>query len=483
MAASILSVTCRPRAVRLLRLSRERGLSRITDLAERIPADRTDDPAALAGLAAQAAHGEGLLADRVILGLDGDAASLRRLRFPFTARNKIDLVLGPEFEPHLPFPLTEAALSWSRTSLEPAPATVALAAAYPLATLRAQLTPLAEAALPVDAACLDMAGLDALLGTLAPARSALLLWQDDERICFLCRLAGRPAIWRSLPVPTADTAEAAADYLAQEALRTVAAVSPRPPGDLRLFPAGPLPPGTREALARACGVQVRDATASPVWPRLDDGTPLPDRFAAVYGLALLAAAGPDTANFLRGPLAPAIPPAVKRRGLLIAGSAVAALIAAFALSLGVTYHRLNAAIETSQQRTAAIMTKAAPTTASGLTLAQQLSVLRGRLAEQRAEARIREASAGTAIELLAAIHTTLGQGGRVRVSRIAIDDRHATIDGSADDYNTVDDVKRRLAASKYFRDVEIKGAKNVPTKKEVEFQLDMQLAGTGGGGA
>ena len=51
----------------------------------------------------------------------------------------------------------------------------------------------------------------------------------------------------------------------------------------------------------------------------------------------------------------------------------------------------------------------------------------------------------------------------------------------ADDYTTVDAVKRRLAAMPVFSGVEIRGAKNNPEKKQVEFQLDLKLAAAGQG--
>ena len=77
-----------------------------------------------------------------------------------------------------------------------------------------------------------------------------------------------------------------------------------------------------------------------------------------------------------------------------------------------------------------------------------------------------------------AIHAGLGPGGQVKARRVAADESRVTIDAVADDYTTVDAVKRRLAAMPVFSSVEIKGAKNVPDKKQVEFQLDLKLAGS-----
>ncbi len=481
MAPSVLSVVCRRDAVRLLRLSRTPGGTDIR-LGEAMP-DANDAPADLARLAARTALGAGLGAERLILGLDGGEATLRRLRFPFTARSKIDLVLGPELEPHLPVPLAETAVSWIRTALEPSPAAVALVAATPLAPLTAMREALGETFSPAPAAaCLDLAGLDAVLELFAPGGASLLLCLDGAQASCLCRLDGAPAIWRTFPAaPQGDPA--LSDILAREALLTLAAVAPSPPRDLQLFTAGLTDASVAAAVGRAVDATVRPVAADPRWPRLADGTALPDRFAAAYGLALLGAADPGTRNFLRGDLAPVIAPAVKRRGLLLAGTALGILLVCAVGRLWFAYHRLDAAIDAAGERTAAVVEKAAPDAGPGLTITQKLSVLRGRLAAQADAAKNRDETSGTAIELLAAIHQALGPGGRTHVRRIALDDRRATIDATADDYNTVEEVKRRLSASNLFMEVEIKGAKNVPEKKQVEFQLDMRLSGRGDHGA
>ncbi|WP_029459243.1 PilN domain-containing protein [Solidesulfovibrio alcoholivorans] len=481
MAPSVLSVVCRRDAVRLLRLSRMPGGMDIR-LAEAMPG-ADDTPAGLARLAAQTALGAGLGTERLILGLDGGEATLRRLRFPFTTRSKIDLVLGPELEPHLPVPLAETALSWVKTALEPSPAVVALVAATPLMPLQDMLEALSDALLPAPgAACLDLAGLDAVLERLAPTGAALLLSLDGAQASCLCRLAGAPAIWRTFPAPTQGD-PALPDILAREALLTLAAVAPSPPRDLRLFTVGITDASVAAALDRAMGATAHPVAAQPRWPKLADGTALPDRFAAAYGLALLDAADPGTRNFLRGDLAPVIAPAVKRRGLLLAGTALAAVLLCAVGSLWFAYHRLDTAIEAAGHRTAALVEQAAPDAGPGLTVTQKLSVLRGRMAAQADAAKNSSDTSGSAIELLAAIHQALGPGGRTHVRRISLDDRRATIDATADDYNTVEEVKRRLSASDLFTEVEIKGAKNVPEKKQVEFQLDMRLSGRRDSGA
>ncbi|WP_428568063.1 MAG: PilN domain-containing protein [Solidesulfovibrio sp. DCME] len=481
MPTAILAMLCRADTVRLLRLGGPRGGAHITGLAEASPGDETS-PAALAALCARTALAEGLAEGRLILGLDGNAAYLRRLRFPFTGRAKIDLVLGPELEPHLPFPLSETALSWARTSLEPPPAAVALAAAYPLGALTAMLETLSGHLLAPSAACLDLAGLDAVLGRLYPDGASLLVCRDGARASCVCRLAGGPAIWRTLAVPPAADAASLPGFLAREAMLTVSAVATRPPRDLRLVLAGTDDAPTRAALEAALSVPAQPVAELPAWPRLADGTPLPDRFAAAYGLALLGRDGAGSMNFLRGALTPAMAPGLRRRGLALAGGSLAALAACAVLGLFVTYHRLDTAIAAAQARTAALVEAVAPDAAPGLTLSQKLSVLRGRLATMEEAARGRAAASGTTIEILAAIHKALGADNRVRARRIALDDQHATIDATADDYNTVDEVKRRLAATPLFSDVEIKGAKNNPEKKQVEFQLDIRF-GRGGTGA
>ena len=475
MRESILAVTFRPESVKLLRLTRMPGRIGISGLAEATPPPQAA-PADQVALAANLVEAHGLGADRVILGIDAGVAVLRRLRFPFTAKSKIDLVLGPEFEPHLAGPLAETALAWVKTALEPAPATVALAAAHPLAPLLELTDALTQQGLPPAAACLDLAGLDAVAAALADTATAMVVSVTAGRADFVCRLNGEPLAWRSLPVSGDDPA-GLASLLAREALLTLSPLAARPPEPLRLLLAGEaVTDSVATALADVAGAPPLPLSGLPGWPRLADGEPLPDAFAAAYGLALLAGAGPGTRNFLRGPLAPAIPKPVVRRGIAVAGGSLVVLVLSGLAGLIHTYGRLDAAIDKAQNETSALVEQAAPELASGLTLTQKLSVLRGRLAEQSASARERGSTGGgSALEVLAAIHNGLGQGGRVVVRRIAADDKRVTIDATADDYNTVEEVKRRLAAMPLFQDVEIRGAKNVPDKNQVEFQLDIGL--------
>lgn len=477
MRESILALSERAESLKLLRLERTgKGLA-LTGFAQgELPPQATAED--FAALAAQLAAAHGLSADRVVLGLDGGQAVLRRLRFPFTSPGKIDLVLGPEFEPFLAGAQTESAFCWVATALTPAPAAVALAGATPLAPLVERVAALTAAGLPPSAACLDLAGLDAALAARAPkADAALCVSLLDGRADFACRWGNAPLAWRSLAAPTGDPATLAA-FLSREAVFTLSPLASQPPHSLALTLVGQAVDAA-QSLEHQLATTATPLAALPGWPTLADGTPLPDDFAAAYGLALLAAKGPGTANFLRGELTPALSRSSLRRSILLAGGSLALLVVCAVTAIVASYWRLDAAIAKAQDETGAIVAKAAPELASGLTLPQKLSVLRGRLSEQAASARERAGSGtGTALEVLAAIHAGLGPGGQVKARRVAADESRVTIDAVADDYTTVDAVKRRLAAMPVFSNVDIKGAKNVPDKKQVEFQLDLKLAGS-----
>ncbi|MHC1788746.1 hypothetical protein [Solidesulfovibrio sp.] len=479
MRESILVVSLRPESLKLLRLQSATAKPCVTGcLQADLPAGATAEDTAR--LVRQLASDHGLTADRIILGLDTGQAVLRRLRFPFTAKTKIDLVLGPEFEPYLAAPLQESALSWTATALSPDPAAVALAAAFPLAPLTEILAALTSQGLPPTAACLDLAGLDATVAALLPrAGAAACVSLEGGRLDCLCRLENAPLAWRSLPLPAGDNASQAAG-VAREARLTLSPLASRQPQGLTLCLAGcATEPATVAALEESLQTTATPLAALPGWPVLPGAVPLPDSFAAAYGLALLARNGPGTANFLRHQLAPALSRSTLRRSLLLAGGSLALLLLTGMAALVHTYWRLDAAIAAAQAETGAIVAATAPELAPGLTLAQKLSVLRGRLAEQGASARDRDLVKGSMLDMLAAIHQGLGLAGKVQARRVAADGKRVTIDAVADDYTTVDEIKRRLAAMPVFSAVEIKGAKNVPDKKQVEFQLDLKLAGSG----
>ncbi|OLN30247.1 hypothetical protein DVDV_0657 [Desulfovibrio sp. DV] len=481
MREFILAVCQRPESLDVLRLERTRGRLAVT-LAASAALPPGASPEAMAAQAASLLPDGAQPADQTILGLDGANAVLRRLPFPFTAPNKIDLVLGPEFEPYLATPLPEAALSWTPTALATPPAAVTLAAAVPLSALTAQTAALTAHGLPPSAACLDLAGLDTLLASLLPgAEAALCVSLLNGRADFVCRLHGASLAWRSLPAPMAvagDTAGVSA-FLAREAALTLSAMASQSPAGLSLALVGEACLESHaSALEQALAVPPTRLAACAGWPLLPGGEPLPDAYAAAYGLALLAAKGPGTANFLRGALTPALSRSSLRRAIGLAGGSLVLLALCGVVALVAAYWRLDAALTRTLDETSAIVAAAAPELAAGLTLSQKLSVLRGRLAELTASAREQgQTGTGSILEVLAAIHQELGANGTVQARRIAADDTRVTIDAVADDYTTVDAVKRRLSAVPVFRSVEIKGAKNLPDKKQVEFQLDLRLAG------
>jgi general secretion pathway protein L len=479
MRESLLAVAVRPHSLALVRVTATPKMPIVTSaLTAALPPDAS--PEMLAQAVTHLAGDQALAADRVILGIDTAEAVLRRLSFPFTGPGKIDLVLGPELEPYLTGPPAESALAWTMTALAGPPDAVTLAAAVPRQALVARVSALTAAGLPPDAACLDLAGLDALLAALVPDREAVAcVLVANGRADFVCRLGGAGLAWRSLPIPDGHPPELAA-FLAREAAFTLTAMAAQPPGGLTLIlggQAGDEP--FAAALSQALGTAGQRLSSLDGWPVLADGSLLPESFACAYGLALLAARGAGTANFLRGELAPALSRSSLRRALIWScGSALVFVVCAVA-ALITAYWRLDAAIAKTQEETGAVVQAAAPDLAPGLTLAQKLSALRGRLGERTAAQRDRGLTAnGSALEILAAIHQGLGPGGATQAKRVAIDETRATIDAVADDYTTVDAVKRRLAALPLFTSVDIRGAKNNPDKKQVEFQLDLKLAGS-----
>jgi general secretion pathway protein L len=272
-------------------------------------------------------------------------------------------------------------------------------------------------------------------------------------------------------------------FLAREAVLTLSALAGRPPVGLTLVLGGEAcRPEAAAALEAALGVSATSLASLAGWPRLPSGEALPEAYAQAYGLAVLAAKGPGTANFLRGDLTPAVSRATLRRSVLMAGGSALVLAACALGAIVAAYWRLDDALGRARAETEAAAAAAAPDLAPGLTLTQKLSALRGRLTERAAARRDQGTGpAGGVLEILAAIHQGLGPGEAAKARRVSIDDTRATIDAVADDYTTVDAVKRRLAAMPVFAGVEIRGAKNNPEKKQVEFQLDLKLAAAGQG--
>lgn len=491
MRVTTLAIECHPHVVRLVRLSRRYGQVSLDGFAQAaLPPDAT--PAALAGLARQLVADHSLAADRIVLGLSGAAAVLRRLRFPFSSRQKIAMVLGPAIEPHLTVPLDDTALAWTMTVLEAPPGTIVLAAAYPRAKLLEFVEAFRQHGLAPLAVGLDLAGLDAVAARLPGDGATLLVSLDRGSMRCICRFAGKAASWRSVPLPDfegPDRTAALASFLAREASLTLSplagqsrATSPHVVvSGLSLYPEA-----VATALAQATGVPLATLAQSKILPTTQEAGALPDAFAAAYGLALSGGQSLTTLNFLQGSLAPDIPKPVLRRGQILAAGAVLVLLVSLAASLSFAFHRRHETIAALQAKAAAILAEVVPNAPKSLTLAQKLSILRARVAEQTdAEAALRKGGHVRVLDILSAMDKALPRELPVQFRRIAVTDKHVAFDATADDFATVEEVKRRLTDAKVFPSVEIKGAKNVPDKKQVQFQMDLSLPGaqppSGGG--
>lgn len=484
MRVTTLAIECHPDAVRLVRLSRRYGQVSLDGFAQAaLPPDA--DPAALAGLAKQLVADHGLSADRIVLGLSGAAAVVRRLRFPFSSRQKIAMVLGPAIEPHLTVPLDDIALAWTTTALEASPGTIVLAVAYPRAKLLEFVDAFRQQDLAPLAVGLDLVGLDAVAACLPGDGATLLISLDRGSMRCACRFAGKPAGWRSVPLPDfegPDRITALASFLGREASLTLSplagqsrAKSPHVVvSGLSLYPAA-----VAAALSHATGAPLTTLAQSKILPATQEASALPDAFTAAYGLALSGGQTLTTLNFLQGSLTPDIPKPVLRRGRILTAGAGLILLASLVVSLSLAFHRRHETITTLQATAAAILAEVVPNAPKTLTLAQKLSILRARVAEQTdAAAALRKGGHVRVLDILSTMDKAIPRELPVQFRRIAVTDKHVAFDATADDFTTVEEVKRRLTDAKVFSDVEIKGAKNVPDKKQVQFQMDLSLPST-----
>ena len=239
------------------------------------------------------------------------------------------------------------------------------------------------------------------------------------------------------------------------------------------------PPAVAAALAHATGVPLAPLAQSKILPATPEASALPDAFAAAYGLALSGGQSLHTLNFLQGSLTPDIPKPVLRRGLILTAGAGLILLASLVVSLSFAFHRRHETITALQATAATILAEVVPNAPKTLTLAQKLSILRARVAEQTdAAAALRKGGHVRVLDILSTMDKAIPRELPVQFRRIAVTDKHVAFDATADDFTTVEEVKRRLTDAKVFPDVEIKGAKNVPDKKQVQFQMDLSLPGT-----
>ena len=438
----------------------------------------------LAGAVARVAAAAGR-PDILISALPGEFVAQRLLTLPFVDRRRLTQVVPFALEEHLPFAVDDATVAFARVGYEDSGSLV-IAAFTRREQLRRHLATLASAGLDPKIVTL---GTHALAGYLARARngrggSHLVLEVGDASISMvLLDEAGTPramrTVGRGLELHAngqgpPNTASAALTAIRQTLL---AHASRHATPDLIL--AGPAAGSIemRDELAAALAVPVHDLGDFDCSELIKGVTVESARFAGCLAMLLgeAPAAPLELLNFRQGEFAfhgPSGAAHPLRLSAVLAVGALAAVILHVALGMAVSARQLHLL-----DRQIASIAKPALGDSDP---ANARAALQGKISDLNKRLQLLGGNLGhgSPLDVLLQISRAIPPSVAVQTSSLQVDDSGLKLDGSADSFATVDQIKRALERSGNFGTIEVEHAGAGADTSKVEFRLSADLKDT-----
>lgn len=422
--------------------------------------------------------------DAVISALPAEFVAKRLLALPFSDRRKLRQVVPFALEEHLPFPVDNAAVAFARVGAEDGK-TLVIAAFARKGDIRQHLDLLARAGLDPQRVTL---GALALAGLLARARNghgggAHLVLDIDHAYTSMVLIDadGTPRALRTVgqgiaALPDAPLSAAAAAAIVGTVRQTILAHgSEHDPPEIVLTGPAAAAPAIRAQLGEALVAPIRDVDDFDSAAFFGGARPDPIRFAAC--LAMLLAEAPSkplellnfrTGEFARrggiGALGPIRTPAIL--AAVAAGFALLHLLLGLSIA-GRQIHLLN-------QRIIAVAAPALgdadPATASRA-LDQKIGAMRKRLLLMGGNL-----GHGSPLDVLLDLSRAIPRGLPAQIDDLTVDAGGVKLQGAADSYATVDQVKRALERSRNFTDVQVEHATASADSRKVQFRINFKVS-------
>ena len=419
--------------------------------------------------------------DVVISSLPGEFVAKRLLALPFTDRRRLQQVVAFALEEHLPFAVDDAVVAFARVGRESSN-TLVMAAAVRRDILRQHLELLGSAGLDPKTVTLSALALAEMLTRARDGSPGAHLVIDIENACtsiVLVDSAGTPRAIRTvghgldfhvngaLRAPATNAIFAAAR-------QTMLAHRDQERPELILAGAAAETPGVPDLVARTLQVPVRDIGEFDYSGLIRGSAAISKRFAGCIAMLLgEAPSNPfELLNFRQGEFAfhgrsGTIAPL--RIPALLAGAAAIAGIVQFSLGVAVSLRQLHLLDRQIRKITAPALGKADP--------AKAQASLAARLADMNSRLRLMGGSVGhgSPLDVLEALSRVLPSGMPAEVQMIQIDDGGMKLEGEADSFTTVDQVKRALERDGNFGQVQLDHAAASSEPGKVDFHLSATL--------
>ena len=419
--------------------------------------------------------------DVVISSLPGEYVAKRLLALPFTDRRRLQKVVAFALEEHLPFAVDDAVVAFARVGRESGN-TLVIAAAARREAVRQHLALLGGAGLDPKTVTLSALALAEMLTRARDGSPSAHLVIDIESACtsiVLVDSAGTPRAMRTvgqgldLHLNGALRAQATNAIFAA-ARQTMLAHGDQERPELILAGAAAERPGVPDLVARTLQVPVRDIGQFDYSGLIGGCATISKRF--VGCIAMLLGEAPtnplELLNFrqgefgFRGHSGSSIP---LRVPALLAGAAVFAAILQFTLGAAVSLRQLHLLNNQIRAITAPALGKADP--------AKAQARLKAKLGDMSNRLRLMGGSVGrgSPLDVLEALSLALPVGTPAEFQMIQIDDTGIKLEGEADSFTTVDQVKRALERNEDFGQVQLDHAAASSEPGKVDFHLSATL--------
>jgi Tfp pilus assembly PilM family ATPase len=414
--------------------------------------------------------------DVVISSLPGEYVAKRLLALPFTDRRRLQQVVAFALEEHLPFAIDDAVVAFARVGRESSN-TLVIAAAVRRDIVRAHLALLGAAGLDPKIVTLSALALAEMLTRARNGSPSAHLVIDIESACtsiVLVDSEGTPRAMRTvghgLDFHVNGVLHApATSAIFTAARQTMLAHSEQQRPELILAGAAAEAPGIPDLAAQTLQMPVRDIGEFDYSALIAGSATISKRFAGC--IAMLLGEAPshplELLNFRQGELTfrgSSGAPAPLRTPVLLAGVAALAGIVQFSLGAAVNMRQLQFL----DHQVGAV---AAPALGN-VDPAMAQTALKNKLADMSNRLRLMGGSAGhgSPLDVLEALSRALPAGIGAEVQMIQIDDSGLKLEGEADSFTTVDQVKRALESHGDLAQVQLDHAA-ASSEGKVDFHL------------
>jgi hypothetical protein len=480
MAQRILALELGSDRVRAAAANRSWNSFQLAGVYEKLRAqDETDLSGALSRLVAESGE-----PDIVISALPSDRVAKRLLELPFKDARRLHQVVPFALEEHLPFPVDNGAVAFSRFGQE-GDHTLVMAAMVRKIDLQHHLDLLAKAGLDPKTVTLAPLALASMFtrsrnGANGAKPMAHLVVDGDESSTsvVLVDLEGTPRALRSMRggLVTSDGAAVSVDAATPilDSMRQTLLAHGEEMGNTDVIVAGAASafPKVRGMLSDSLAVAVRDGGAFDYSGYFEGDVPTTGKFASCLAMLLgeLPSKPLNLINFrsgeflfrgrVRGDLSP-----FYMSGIL--GAALFVMIALhFILGVSANLHRLHLVDAEIAAVAGPVLGEKDPSNPT-MQLKNGIAKMKKQLDTMGASM-----THHSPLDTLVAVSQALRKDFPVEMADVQIDANALRVTGQADSFATVDQAKRALDASGYFGAIQVTHAKAGSDPNKVDFRLD-----------